>query len=183
MSRMLASHLKSDCAKPNLPSASLRENRLLFLQTAWGGRGLEMVGLDGLAEVLERVNAAAGLDELHKLTAYRTCRNTISRGIDEEQTPLCAKRRTHVASVSGVDLCSDQYRWLSDPFTDAASEGPMARSSSPQWLCPNATCGIAVVHGSDGRLRVVHRYHPISVRSFIPTTTITRRSRVNDEDL
>jgi hypothetical protein len=157
-----AKHLRYDYAGPNLPSATLRKGLLLLLQSA-RGLGMEMEGLDGLAEVLERVTAADGLDELHRLTAYRTCRNTASRGIDQEQTPLCAKRVTHVASVSGVDLCSDKYRWLSDPLTDASSEGPMARSASPQWLCPNATGGIAVVHESDGRLRVVHGNHPISV--------------------
>ena len=41
-------------ANPNLPTASLRKDLLLFLQTA-RGLGLEMVGLDGLAEVLELV--------------------------------------------------------------------------------------------------------------------------------
>ena len=41
---------------------------MLFLQTG-RGMGLEMVGLDGLAEVLERATAVAGLDEQHMLAA------------------------------------------------------------------------------------------------------------------
>jgi len=46
---------------------------------------------------------------------YRTWRNAVSRGIDHDQTPLSAYRVPHVALASGVDLCSDNNRWLPDP--------------------------------------------------------------------
>lgn len=70
--KKLAKELADDYANPNFPTAHLRKDLLLFLQTA-RGLGLETVGLDGLAALLERATAA-GLDELdysalHRLTA------------------------------------------------------------------------------------------------------------------
>jgi 3-hydroxyisobutyrate dehydrogenase len=70
--KKLAKELADDYANPNFPTAHLRKDLLLFLQTA-RGLGLETAGLDGLAELLERATAA-GLDELdysalHRLTA------------------------------------------------------------------------------------------------------------------
>jgi hypothetical protein len=138
----LAKLLTYAYANPSLPTARVRKDRLQPLQSA-RGMGLEMMDLDGMAEVLPSGGAGG----------YRTWRKAVSRGINHAQTPFCAYRAPHVASTSGVDLCSDKHRWLSDPLTDSSSAGPMARRASPQWLCPNATCGIAVVHGN----------HPISV--------------------
>jgi 3-hydroxyisobutyrate dehydrogenase len=70
--KKLAKELADDYANPNFPTAHLRKDLLLFLQTA-RGLGLETEGLDGLAALLERATAA-GLDELdysalHRLTA------------------------------------------------------------------------------------------------------------------
>lgn len=70
--KKLAKELADDYANPNFPTAHLRKDLLLFLQTA-RGQGLETVGLDGLAALLERATAA-GLDDLdysalHRLTA------------------------------------------------------------------------------------------------------------------
>jgi len=70
--KKLAKELADDYANPNFPTAHLRKDLLLFLQTA-RGLGLETEGLDGLASLLERATAA-GLDELdysalHRLTA------------------------------------------------------------------------------------------------------------------
>lgn len=70
--KKLAKELADDYANPNFPTAHLRKDLLLFLQTA-RGLGLETAGLDGLAALLERATAA-GLDELdysalHRLTA------------------------------------------------------------------------------------------------------------------
>jgi 3-hydroxyisobutyrate dehydrogenase len=72
--KKLAKELADDYANPNFPTAHLRKDLLLFLQTA-RGLGLETEGLDGLAALLERATAA-GLDELdysalHRLTAGR----------------------------------------------------------------------------------------------------------------
>jgi len=72
--KKLAKELADDYANPNFPTAHLRKDLLLFLQTA-RGLGLETEGLDGLASLLERATAA-GLDELdysalHRLTAVR----------------------------------------------------------------------------------------------------------------
>ncbi len=71
MSRKVAKHLSNDYADPNLHTDSLRKDLLLLLQTA-RGLGLDTEGLDGMAAVLEGVTAAAGLHELHRLTAFRT---------------------------------------------------------------------------------------------------------------
>ncbi len=70
--KKLAKELADDYANPNFPTAHLRKDLLLFLQTA-RGQGLETMGLDGLAALLERATAA-GLDDLdysalHRLTA------------------------------------------------------------------------------------------------------------------
>jgi 3-hydroxyisobutyrate dehydrogenase len=72
--KKLAKELADDYANPNFPTAHLRKDLLLFLETA-RGLGLETEGLDGLAALLER-STAAGLDELdysalHRLTAGR----------------------------------------------------------------------------------------------------------------
>ena len=72
--KKLAKELANDYANPNFPTAHLRKDLLLFLETA-RGLGLETEGLDGLAALLER-STAAGLDELdysalHRLTAGR----------------------------------------------------------------------------------------------------------------
>jgi 3-hydroxyisobutyrate dehydrogenase len=72
--KKLAKELADDYANPNFPTAHLRKDLLLFLQTA-RRLGLETEGLDGLAALLERATAA-GLDELdysalHRLTAGR----------------------------------------------------------------------------------------------------------------
>jgi 3-hydroxyisobutyrate dehydrogenase len=70
--KKLAKELADDYANPNFPTAHLRKDLLLFLQTA-RGLGLETEGLDGLAALLERATAAGldGLDysALHRLTA------------------------------------------------------------------------------------------------------------------
>ncbi|MCP9933643.1 NAD(P)-dependent oxidoreductase [Cyanobium sp. Candia 9D4] len=70
--KKLAKELADDYTNANFPTAHLRKDLLLFLQTA-RGLGLETEGLDGLATLLERATAA-GLDELdysalHRLTA------------------------------------------------------------------------------------------------------------------
>ena len=67
MSSQLAKQLRNVQGNPSRPAASVLKGRLQLLQSA-RGLGLEMVGLDGLAEVLKRVTAA-GLDELDRLTA------------------------------------------------------------------------------------------------------------------
>ncbi len=70
--KKLAKELADDYANPNFPTAHLRKDLLLFLQTA-RGLGLETAGLDGLAALLERATEAGlgGLDysALHRLTA------------------------------------------------------------------------------------------------------------------
>jgi len=70
--KKLAKELADDYANPNFPTAHLRKDLLLFLQTA-RGQGLETEGLDGLATLLERATDAGldGLDysALHRLTA------------------------------------------------------------------------------------------------------------------
>lgn len=70
--KKLAKELADDYANPNFPTAHLRKDLLLFLQTA-RGLGLETEGLAGLVTLLERATDA-GLDELdysalHRLTA------------------------------------------------------------------------------------------------------------------
>jgi 3-hydroxyisobutyrate dehydrogenase len=70
--KKLAKELADDYANPNFPTAHLRKDLLLFLQTA-RGLGLETEGLEGLAALLERATDAGldGLDysALHRLTA------------------------------------------------------------------------------------------------------------------
>jgi len=70
--KKLAKELADDYANPNFPTAHLRKDLQLFLQSA-GGAGLNTEGLAGLAQLLERATSA-GLDELdysalHRLTA------------------------------------------------------------------------------------------------------------------
>ena len=84
MSSTLAKDLSNVQDNPNLPTASLRKDRLLFLRSA-RGMGLEILGLDGLAEVLERVTAA-GLDELDSLTAGQS-----GHGGSAESSKVCRR--------------------------------------------------------------------------------------------
>jgi 3-hydroxyisobutyrate dehydrogenase len=70
--KKLAKELADDYANPNFPTAHLRKDLKLFLEAA-SQQGLETLGLEGLAALLERA-APAGLDELdysalHRLTA------------------------------------------------------------------------------------------------------------------
>ena len=84
MNSELANQLSDGYANPNLPTASLRKDRCCSCRPT-GGMGLEMVGLDGLAEVLERVTAA-GLDELDRLTAGPS-----GHGGSAESSKMCGR--------------------------------------------------------------------------------------------
>lgn len=57
MTARLAKHWSNDCANSTLPTATLRMDRLLVLQTT-RGLDLQTVGLDGQQELLERATAA-----------------------------------------------------------------------------------------------------------------------------
>lgn len=75
--------MTDDYANTNLHTDSLRKDRLHFLPTP--RLGLEVVGLDGLAEMLERVTAA-GLDELDRLTAGQS-----GHGGSAESSKMCRR--------------------------------------------------------------------------------------------
>ncbi|MFY8147794.1 MAG: NAD(P)-dependent oxidoreductase [Prochlorococcaceae cyanobacterium] len=70
--KKLAKELADDYANPNFPTAHLRKDLHLFLEAA-RQQGIETLGLEGLARLLERAGPAGldGLDysALHRLTA------------------------------------------------------------------------------------------------------------------